>query len=192
MSSSGRDKLLLWVLNNPVTCKTIPKDMLPLTHYCTSLYPPSLFHTHNCHYCQVQTTADSHRLKQHFPWHSRYAVAQQIEGSKEQPFLNVISTGCCNKCEAMFNVNFVAQTTSFVVVPSGHITDDCLHPHFLVWWIWMQQVTTWLVFLTSCIKIITVCLLFHGSQSLKLHCYVSQQRTLTQMKVVVISATAEL
>jgi len=121
-----------------------------------------------------------------------YAVAQQIEGSKEQPFLNVISTGCCNKCEATFNVNFVAQTTSYVVVPSGHITDDCLHPHFLVWWIWMPQFTTWLVFLTSSIKIITVCLLFHGLFPNFETSLLSQQRTFTQTKIVVISTTAEL
>ena len=88
MSSSGRDKLLLWVMNNPVTCKTSPKDMLPLTHCCTSLYPPSLFHTHNCHYCQVQTTVDSHCLKQGFLWHTTYTVAQWITEDDEQPFLD--------------------------------------------------------------------------------------------------------
>jgi len=42
--------------------------------------------------------------------------------------------------EATF-ISFVAQTTSFVVAMSSHITDNHLHPYFLVWWIWMQQFT---------------------------------------------------
>jgi len=78
----------------------------------------------------------------------------------------------------MFNVNFVAQITCFVVVPSGHITDNCLHPHFLVWWTWMQQFTNWLVFLTASKLLLCVYTFMVCSQSLKLHCYLSKELSL--------------
>ena len=114
-----------------------------------------------------------------------YALAQQIEGDKEQSFLNVISTDCCNKCEAIFKCYFFAQTTSFIVVPSGHITDDWLHLYFLFGgsecsslppdYSFFPPASQLLLFVYSSM----VC-----SQSLKLHCYLSKELSLRRIKLL--------
>ena len=83
------------------------------------------------------------------------------------------------------NVNFFAQTTSFIVVPSGHITDDWLHPYFLFGgsecsslppdYSFFPPASQLLLFVYSSM----VC-----SQSLKLHCYLSKELSLRRKRML--------